>query len=368
MVLRNYQLLVYDPTGMTDSEVLAFIGDFCVTTQAPVGCLAVDDVRNGTVCGGGVAVCGSMAAEGCLTAALVVAFAMEKTWEDTEIQERAILETTRIFQRQYAAPLYATPNGGGCGKNLDWRAVGARWWMEGSAVWVADRLPRLYPDKFKAPAPESHASLKESCRRFKSAEQDSGVRLANAVQAGNAQWQHLVDSGQLSTTLHDGGYCATKFAVNRFAPPARLFGGGLSEVINLARLLNAMRGTNVHDSWEPAFLAEFNSFQTMEDFYEQFEAERGLPNFVYDPPPSLAGKSEGQDPSAGSSSIQWKKGLYYYLASTIAVSAVVFTCSMVLCLLTQLYICFKKVRGPQVQQVSYSVVNTVDDDDDDPLL
>ena len=153
--------------------------------------------------------------------------------------------------RQNSAPAYENDPGGDTTE--DWRANGCRWWMEGIAVFLGDRVLNAYPEYFSAPDPDRTnfgRTLAENCDSLKATEAETGLRLTNAAQASDEPWERMFALGKYYEMVYEGGYCATTFFIDR---PGR----HRSIELEIGSLLTVMAeaGAGRRDSWELAFLA-----------------------------------------------------------------------------------------------------------------
>ena len=210
-----FDVFVYEYASMADWEIVALIEEYCRVLDAPAGCITEENIREGDVCGG---VCGPIEH-------MVMDFAAgeqhrDPQWGHARIQEYTVHETTHIFQRQNSAPAYENDLGGDVTE--DWRANGCRWWMEGTAVWLGDRVLNAYPEFFSAPDPDRtnfgrtlaqvrrrcfldlftcarvllRSSPFQNCESLNHTEEETGLRLTNAAQASDEPWQEMFALGK----------------------------------------------------------------------------------------------------------------------------------------------------------------------------
>jgi hypothetical protein len=241
----GFAVFVYEYASMTDEEIAGLIADYCRELDAPVGCITEQDIEEGQVCGG---VCGRVEH-------MVMDFSVgdqhrDRRWGASRIQEYTVHETTHIFQRQNSAPAFENDLGGDITE--DWRANGCRWWMEGTAVFLGDRVLNAYPEYFSAPDPDRTnfgRSLAENCDSLNTTEAETGLRLTNAAQASDEPWEKMFELGKYYEMVYEGGYCATTFFIDTVDPSA--IEGEIQRILSVI----VESGAGRRDSWEVAFLA-----------------------------------------------------------------------------------------------------------------
>lgn len=268
--IPSFSVFYYDPDAMADVEVQALVSAYCTASEPSwPGCTEgrAPDVQAGELCGG---VCGT-------TPTMV--YKVERCCGDdldtSFVQEGAIHEATHIIQIGYGADRY---NRDGGDAEEDWRHSGPRWFGEGTAMWLGEKLLAEYPQHFspKNPARTNFGRTSaDACASLLGTEQARGIDLTNAIQASDEPWQAIWinQDGQDAyyQMVYEGGFCAVDFIVSSLS----------TTEAKAAALLRVMRNAQLRDSWEVAFLEEFVEYSSMQAFYEVFERGNGNVDFSY---------------------------------------------------------------------------------------
>eukprot|EP00928_Gymnodinium_smaydae_P063406 TRINITY_DN46986_c0_g1_i1.p1 TRINITY_DN46986_c0_g1~~TRINITY_DN46986_c0_g1_i1.p1 ORF type:complete len:378 (-),score=52.27 TRINITY_DN46986_c0_g1_i1:134-1267(-) len=273
----EFPVIVYDPTTMTDDDIANATKFACDNYKV---CASAQQVRDGEFCGG---VCGNPS---------IMVYKHDSGHSVAFIQEEAVHETLHILQMQNGAPRYVNTEGGD--ESEVWLNNGPRWWGEGTAMWMGDRLLRAYPTKYSKPDPTRQnmcRTYSQACSSYKNVSTSRKLRLTNAIQASDEPWKkvHEVYDGELCGSVekksayyemvYEGGYCALEYMLALDGLDTQKDADMKTAI---RTVMNATVRAKTENSWETAFLNAFKShFASMKDFYEKFEKAKGAAGYVY---------------------------------------------------------------------------------------
>lgn len=275
-----FNVIVYDPTTMTDDEFTAAIKFACDNSGL---CPSAEEVRRGEFC------------SGCCGSPPIMVFKADSR-DAAGIQEEAVHETTHILQIQNGAPQHTS----GSDNDETWLCSGPRWWGEGTAMWMGDRVMRAYPAKYPGLDPNRQnmcRAFSEACSSYKAVAAARDLRLTDAIQASDTNWQKVqamyqgevcgeaMETSAYYPMVYEGGYCATNFILASTGLNTENT-EGMKQGITL--LETVMIDAKKKDDWEAAFLGVFTNFTSMQDLYEKFESAKGVSGYVYVAPTTFA--------------------------------------------------------------------------------